>query len=58
MSSLWRTFHGDGKEILINVLSISVLTEIEDGGTLITLKNGIHMRVDEDITEVKAEMFI
>lgn len=58
MGNEWRTFHTqDGYEMVLNVFSISAVIGREEG-SLIVLANGESIGVEEDITEVKAEMFI
>lgn len=53
----WRTFHNIDKEAVVDVNEIIALYGVEDG-TLLMFSNGDELVVDEDITEVKAEMFI
>ena len=54
--SEWVTLHYAGKEVIVDVNSVLAFYEVEDG-TLILL-SGSQLVVDEDITEVNAEMFI
>lgn len=53
----WRTLHYSDKDAVVDVNEIVAFYEVEDG-TLLMLSNGDELVVDEDITEVKAEMFI
>jgi len=57
MGSEWITLHSNEREVLINVFAISAVVE-EDGYTWLYLANSDKIAVDEDITKVKAEMFI
>ena len=53
----WITLHYMGKEAVIDSETVLAFYGVEDG-TLLMFSSGEELVVDEDITEVKAEMFL